>query len=98
MVVGLKIAHATLKSTTHWSIISAVPPISRRCRSYIMYNFKRLHDNFSCDILYSETNSLLQNICAQVYSSKVEFAVCYPISSGTGVSIVIFLKEFCDNF
>ena len=49
-----------------------------------MYNVKRLNYKLSCNTIWSEIRSLLQNNCAQVYTHKFGFAVLYPLQRATG--------------
>ena len=48
-----------------------------------MYNAKRLNCKLSCDTIWSDIQSLLQNNCAQVYTHKCGFAVPYPLQRAT---------------
>ena len=47
-------AKETLNSTTHNGIIYSILPLSRRYRSDIMYNVKRLRGKFASDTFYAK--------------------------------------------
>ena len=97
-LIGLNKAKATLMATTQRSSRSAILPLSRRYRADRMYNLKRLDAKFATDTLYGDVRSLLQNSCAQIYSHKIGFHVCYPMSNAKGVTIGYTLRDFCHDF
>jgi hypothetical protein len=96
--IGTKRAEATLEATTQKGTRSAILPISRRYRADRVYSLKRLNAKFATDTLYSEVKSLHQMNCAQIYSNKVGFAVCYPMTAATGQLIGQSLKDFSHDF
>ena len=49
-----------------------------------MYTVKRLNCKLSCNTIWSDVRSLLQNNCAQVYTHKCGFAVPYPLQRANG--------------
>ena len=59
---------------------------------------KRLNEKFATDTLYAEVKSLHQNIAAQIYSHKVGFAACYPLTELKGEAIGNTLNDFCHDF
>ena len=82
--IGPKRAQATIDATTQRGTRSAVLPIARRYRADRMYNVQRLNCKLSCDTIWSDVRSLLQNNCAQVYTHKCGFAVPYPLQRANG--------------
>ena len=96
--IGIKRARQTLTATTQRGVRSAILPLSRRYRADRRYNLKRLNDKFATDTLYAEVKSLHQNIAAQIYSHKMGFAACYPITELNGNSIGNTLRNFCNDF
>ena len=63
-----------------------------------MYNLKRFRGKFATDTFYPEIKSLNQNTCAQMYSHKGGFAVCYPMTGEDGNSIGQSLKDFSQDY
>ena len=96
--IGKKKAEATLEATTQKGTRSAILPISRRYRADRVYNLRRLDAKFATDTLYSEVKSLHDMKCAQIYSNKVGFAVCYPMTAASGQLIGQSLKDFTHDF
>ena len=96
--IGYRRAEATLKATTQNATRSAILPISRRYRADRRYNVKRLNGKFSTDTIYSDCKSLLQNISAQVYTTKFGFAAVYPITGFDGITIGTTLKDFISDY
>ena len=96
--IGIYKARATMAATMHMAARSAVLPISRRHRADKMFGVKRLHGKFATDTLWSDCKSLQQNKCAQVYSHKNGFAVCYPMVQATGDTIGDSLQDFIHDF
>lgn len=96
--IGVNKARATMDATTQMATRSAVLPISRRYRADKMYNVKRLSAKFATDTLWSDCKSLNQNKCAQIYSCKNGFAVCYPLTRATGDIIGDSLQDFIHDY
>ena len=96
--IGIKRAQQTLMATTQRGTRSAILPLSRRYRADRRFNLKRLNAKFSTDTLYADIKSLHQNIAAQIYSHKVGFAACYPITALDGTQIGNTLRDFCNDF
>ena len=59
---------------------------------------KRLQFKFATDTVYTEAKSMHQNTCAQIYSTKEFFSVCYPIMKSDAESIRQTLEEFSHDF
>ena len=96
--IGKKKAEATLEATTQKGTRSAILPINRSNRNDRVYNLRRLDAKFATDTLYSEVKSLHDMKCAQIYSNKVGFAVCYPMTAASGQLIGQSLKDFAHDF
>ena len=96
--IGVNKAKASLNATTQMATRSAVLPISRRYRADKMYGVKRLSGRFSTDTLWSDQKSLNQNVCAQVFSHKNGFSVCYPMTRANGDTIGDALLDFVHDF
>ena len=96
--IGYNKAKATIEATMQRGIRSALLPLSRRYKADRMYKMKTLDAKFATDTLYAEEKSLLQNTCAQIYSNKVGFGVCYPMRNAKGATIGQTLKDFCHDF
>lgn len=96
--IGLKKASATLKATTQYMIRSAILPLGRRYRADRMYNVKRLQGKFATDTFFSPGVSLLGNTCAQIYSHKNGFSICYPLPRANGESIGQTLNDFIHDY
>ena len=96
--IGLKRANDTIKATTQRAVRSAILPISRRYRADRMYCVKRLQGKFATDTIYSNIKSLKQNTCAQVFSSKIGFIVCYPMTKADGQTAGFALQDFSHDF
>ena len=96
--IGLKRANDTIKATTQRAVRSAILPISRRYRADRMYRVKRLQGKFATDTIYSNIKSLKQNTCAQVFSSKIGFIVCYPMTKADGQTAGFALQDFSHDF
>ena len=96
--IGVNKARASLNATTQMATRSAVLPISRRYRADKMYGVKRLSDKFSTDTLWSDSKSLNQNVCAQIFSHKNGFSVCYPMTRANGDTIGDSLLDFIHDF
>jgi hypothetical protein len=96
--IGPKKAKATLRATTQHGIRSAILPLSRRYKADRMYNMKRLQGRFATDTFFSDIKSMHNDTCAQIYSHKTGFAVCYPMKSATGDSIGFSLQDFVHDF
>ena len=96
--IGPKRASATLKATTQKGTRSAILPISRRYIADRMYSLKRLRGKFATDTFYPKTKSLNLYTCAQIFSHKGGFAVCYPMKEATGDSIGQALKDFSHDY
>ena len=78
-----------------------LPPstvLGRLYRSDRMYSVKRLRDRFATDTVYSDIKSLLGNTCAQVYTHKIGFAVCYPLAVAKGDEVGHTLSDFVHDF
>ena len=96
--IGFRRAEATIEATTQNLTRSAILPISRRYRADRNYNIKRLNSKFSTDTIYGELKSLLQNVAAQVYTTKFGFASVYPITGFDGTTIGNTLKDFISDY
>ena len=96
--IGPKRARATLDATTQHGVRSAILPLSRRYRSDRMYSVKHLRNRFATDTVYSDIKSLLGNTCAQVYTHKIGFAVCYPLTAAKGDAVGHTLSDFVHDF
>ena len=96
--IGLHRAQATLDVTTQRGTRSAILPLSRRYRADRHFNMKRLDGKFATDTLFADIRSLNSHTCAQVYSHKCGFSVCYPMDDATGSSIGYSLSDFCNDF
>ena len=96
--IGPKRAQATLDATTQRGTRSAVLPIARRYRADKMYNVKRLNCKLSCDTIWSDIRSLLQNICTQVYTHKCGLAVPYPLPRANGEMVGQSLQNFIHEY
>ena len=59
---------------------------------------RQLNEQFATDILFSEVNSLNQNMYAQVFSHKVGFNATYPMVSSTGDSLGYLYRDFSHDF
>ena len=59
---------------------------------------RQLNEQFATDILFSEVNSLNQNMYAQVFSHKVGFNATYPMLSLTGDSLGYSYRDFSHDF
>ena len=82
--IGIEKAKSTLEITNQQGIRSGILPLSCRYWADRVYILKRLNARFSTDTLFSDINSLNQNICAQVFSHKVGLSAAYPMQSGSG--------------
>ena len=96
--IGPKRAQATLDATTQNGVRSAILPISRRYRSDRMYNVKKLKGRFATDIFFTNTKSLHQNTCCQVYSHKNGLVVCFPFDTSSGDNIGDSLLSFIHDY
>ena len=96
--IGPKRASATILATTQKGIRSAILPISRRYRADCIYHLKRLDGKFATDTFYPEFKSLNQNTCAQVFSHKGGFAICYPMPRASGDTIGQALRDFSHDY
>ena len=96
--IGLNKAKASLNATTQMATRSAILPISRRYRAEKMYGVKRLNGKFATDTLWSDNKSLNQNVCAQIFSHKNGFSVCYPMRKATVDTIGDSLLDFVHDF
>ena len=96
--IGPNRARATLMATTRRGVRSALLPISRRYRSDKMYNIKQLDGKFATDIFYSDVRSVKQNIGAQIFSSKIGFAVSYPVKDSKSETLAFTLQDFISDF
>ena len=88
---------ATLNATTQRGRRSAILPIGRRYRADRAYNMKRLNAKFATDTLYGDIKSINQNTCAQIYTNKVGFSVCYPMMNAKSETIAITLQDFAND-
>ena len=73
-------------------------PLSRRYRADRMYHMKRLNAKFATDTFFSDTKSLNQNTCAQIFSHKNGFSAVYPLNNVKGNSIGQSYINFCHDF
>ena len=73
-------------------------PIARRYRADLMYNVKQLNYKLSCDTIWSDIRSLLQNICTQVYTHTCGLAVPYPLPRANGDMIGQSLQNFIHEY
>ena len=96
--IGLRRARDTMGATTQYGTRSAVLPLSRRYKADRMYKVKTLDAKFATDTFYADVKSLNQNTCAQIYSNKVGFAVCYPMIDAKGDRIGRSLNDFVNDF
>ena len=91
-------AQATLEATTQNDVRSEILPISRRYRSDRMYNVKRLRGRFATDTFFTNTRSLHQNTCCQVFSHKNGLVVCFPFDTPSrdniGNSFLSFIHDY----
>ena len=55
-------------------------------------------EKFSNDTIYSDCKSLLQNVSAQVYTTKFGFTAVYPITGFDGATIGTTLKDFISDY
>lgn len=96
--IGIKRAKDTMMATTQRGTRSAILPLSRRYRADMRYNVKTIEGKYATDTLWSEVRSLHQNVCAQVYTNKNGFTVCYPMAKATGDTIGDTLSDFIHDF
>ena len=96
--IGLQKAKQTIEASTQNGIRSALMPLTRRYRSDRMYNIKRLRGRFATDIFFASIRSLHGNSCTQIYSHKVGFSVCYPLTHANGEQVGRSLGDFVHDF
>ena len=84
--------------TTQRGTKSVVLPIARRYRADHMYNVKQINCKLSCNTIWSDVRSLLQNNCAQVYTHKCGFAVPYPLQRTNGDGIGHSLQNLIHEY
>jgi hypothetical protein len=79
--IGLQTAKDTIRVTTQRGIRSSVLPLSRRYRSDMYFNQKRLKIACYSDTMFGRCKSLAQNTAAQVFVLANGAIDCYPMSS-----------------
>ena len=96
--IGVKKEQAPLEATTQRGTRSALLTLCRRYQSNRVYRLKRLNARFATYTLFSDINSLNQNVCAQLFSHKVGFSETYPMQAGSGDTIGQSYKYFCHDY
>ena len=94
--ISLKAATNTLNKTTQRFLRSAVPPLSRRYRTDMMFERKTLRGQWSTDTMDGRCKSLEGNRYAQVFANNAYFSRIYPIDSKrkAGDALRLFCQEF----
>ena len=83
--IGKEVANNTLQATTQRGIrIMLNPTLERRYNSNDkMLRYNRLDNNLYTDTLFSSVKSTLQNKCAQLYCSNLDWTRFYPMTART---------------
>ena len=78
--IGLKDAENTIKVTSQKFIRSALHPIERRFKTKnVALKYNHLKCRFSSDTFFSNTKSILQNTCAQLFITDFGYAKFTPM-------------------
>ena len=80
-LIGLSQSTATLKSTTHNIVRSAVLPLGRRYKADQLYHQPRLPGDWYTDSLHGHTKYKAGNNYRQVFSKNVYFSAIYPVDT-----------------
>ena len=67
--IGLYKEKRTLQSTTHDNVISDLKPLTQRYRTdFLSQSIRRLNCRFYTDTLFAKEESIVGNICAQIFT------------------------------
>ena len=94
--IGFETARNTIRVTTQLALRHATHPLRRRYRTDLMsLNLRRFNETVHSDILHSRFESLAQNKCGQLFTTKSGLAVFYPFSSAasSGDALTTFTQD-----
>ncbi len=95
--IGISQAKKTLEVTTQKGVRSAILPLSRRYRTDLMYNQRKLRNQkFYTDTLFGKSKSLSNNTCAQIFANESYFVKAYPMEkkSMAGSALRQFIRDY----
>ena len=88
--IRLNTAKKTIKVTAQLGVRSALDPLTRRHRTYlIQQHIQRLNTNFYTDTLFAKCKSIIGNNVAQVYTDVQGFVPVYPRTSKSLAGITL---------
>ena len=88
----------TLDATTQYHARSAIMPLSRRYRTDLMFEPKRLWTDMGTDTMDPRCQGLHGDKMCQVFGNKQMFVAAYPTPSKKSVDIDEALKKFITDF
>ena len=95
--IGLRQARQTLQVTTQKGVRSAIMPLSRRYRTDLMYQQRKLRNQkFYTDTLIGKYKSLTNNTCMQIFANEAQFVKAYPMQSkgSAGAALRQFVRDY----
>ncbi|KAI2504020.1 Reverse transcriptase (RNA-dependent DNA polymerase) [Fragilaria crotonensis] len=95
--IGLQQAKQTLQVTTQKGVRSAIMPLSRRYRTDLMYQQRKLRNQkFYTDTLIGKYKSLTNNTCLQIFANESHFVKAYPMESKAmaGAALRQFVRDY----
>ena len=95
--IGLEQAKQTLQVTTQKGVRSAIMPLSRRYRTDLMYQQKKLRNQkFYTDTVFGKCKSLTNNTCIQIFANEAYFVKAYPMEkkSMAGLALRQFVRDY----
>ena len=74
--IGLDKSKQTLQSTTHDYVRSALKPLTRRYRKYLLLQMlRRLNCRFYTDTIFAKEKSIVGNTCTQIFTDGDFFQI-----------------------
>ncbi|KAI2503235.1 Reverse transcriptase (RNA-dependent DNA polymerase) [Fragilaria crotonensis] len=95
--IGLQQAKQTLQVTTQKGVRSAIMPLSRRYRTDLMYQQRKLRNQkFYTDTLFGKYKSLTNNTCIQIFANESQFVKAYPMETKAmaGSALRQFVRDY----
>ena len=95
--IGLQQAKQTMQVTTQKGVRSAIMPLSRRYRTDLMYQQRKLRNQkFYTDTLFGKYKSLTNNTCIQIFANESQFVKAYPMETKAmaGSALRQFVRDY----